>query len=277
MIQIKLPDDMPPEIEEWRKRSEELTNLVLAAENTFERHRLIDVNKSHWRSPVLVNWLSDLSYEKCWYTETKFGGDYQEVEHFRPKKSTKNVKGTPVINHPGYYWLAFDLANYRLCKSRPNRKKSTFFPVVDERFRSTSRDEDWRDETPIFLDPLDEEDCLLLSFNDDGRPTVEGYVEDQDKLRVEFTIEKYFLDERVLNMRRAETWSTVRSLYYKYLTSMQEVKSAKGDKVALRESAKKDLQILKSMLGRDQEFSSVAKTSLIKTGDDRAVIIASSV
>ncbi|HTF98594.1 MAG TPA: hypothetical protein VL995_20805 [Cellvibrio sp.] len=276
MIKIKFPDDIPADIQAWKDGALAISNQILAAQSLGEKHRLIDQYENHWRKPELVRWLSSLSHDKCWYTETKFGGDYQEVEHFRPKKNTKEKNGSINTAHTGYYWLAFDLENYRLCKRRPNAKKGTYFPVIDERFRATNETHDWRDELPLFLDPLDEEDYLLLSFDDNGKPVAATNIEPQDIERVEFTIDKYFLDEEVLNRRRAETWITCRSLYNKYLNSMKKVKATPNDKVTARAEAKKDLQQLKNMLDRKQEFSAVAKQALIKTGDEHAINIACS-
>jgi len=127
MIKIELPNVLPLDIQAWKQKSDDFTALILAEDDIAEKHKLIDKHKNHWRFPDLVKWLSDINFEKCWYTETKFGGDYQEVEHYRPKKGTRNSDGKEHATHSGYYWLAFELSNYRLCKSRPNRKKGTFF------------------------------------------------------------------------------------------------------------------------------------------------------
>jgi hypothetical protein len=267
MIRIRLPDSLPPEIEAWKVRALEITDLVLAEVELEERHRLISRHEQHWRNPALVKWLSDLSYEKCWYTETKFGGDYQEVEHFRPKKGTKVFDGSVHETHSGYYWLAFDLNNYRLCKRRPNAKKSTFFPIIDERHRAECQEHDCEDELPLFLDPLSETDCLLISFNDDGTPCPESNVGQQDEKRVNFTIDKYFLDERILNIRRAEVWGTARDLFKKYQNKTKDANSGDHASVTKRSEAKSDLKELLALLSSTCEFSSVARTSLIKLND----------
>ncbi len=276
MIKIKFPDVLPPEIQTWKSVAATISAQILAAQSIQDKHKLIDKYKKHWQKKVLVTWLSKMSHDKCWYTETYFGGDYQEVEHFRPKKNTKNKDGAINAAHDGYYWLAFDLDNYRLCKRRPNAKKGTFFPVIDERFRASNETYDWRDELPLFLDPLDDEDCLLLSFDDNGKPVPAADLEAQDVERVMFTIDKYFLDEEVLNRRRADTWSTCRSLYNKYLNAMKAIKSSPNDRVSARAEAEADLKLLKAMLTENKEFSSVAKEALIKTGDRMAIKIACS-
>ncbi len=272
MIKIDLPAVLPLDIQAWKVRSDEITALILAEADISEKHKLIDQHKNHWRAPALIKWLSDINFEKCWYTETKFGGDYQEVEHYRPKKGTKNIDGTDNVSHSGYYWLAFELSNYRLCKSRPNRKKGTFFPIVDERFRANSNAESWRDEVPFFLDPLKAADVLLLSFNDNGIPVAQDGIHQTDINRVKFTIEKYFLDETVLNKRRSQTWQTSRALYYSYLNTTKEANDTNS--IALRTKAEEELTKLREMFLPQSEFSSVAKESLVKLGEVMAIKIA---
>ncbi len=272
MIKVNVPDVLPANIQAWVTRAEEIRDEILVAPSLEEKHQLIDRHKAHWRDEALVEWLSSLNHDKCWYTETKFGGDYQEVEHFRPKKATKCHDGAIHPTHPGYYWLAFELSNYRLCKSRPNRKKSTFFPIIDERFRAAVHTQAWQDETPLFLDPLKESDVLLLSFNDDGAPLAQDGIGEADLNRVNFTIDKYFLNERVLNSRRSDTWQTSRALFFSY---QRELKTANDNgSVAARTKAEEELKKLKALLAPDSEFSSVAKESLCKLGDIMAIKIA---
>lgn len=274
MIKVNLPAELPEDIVIWKEEAERITALILAEPSLEKKHALIDRYKDHWRKPELVNWLSDLNFKKCWYTETKFGGDYQEIEHYRPKKGTKDIDGNVLVSHPGYYWLAFELSNYRLCKSRPNRKKGTFFPIVDERFRASSNAHSWRDETPFFLDPLKETDVILLSFNDNGVPVAQNGISVKDIKRVDFTIDKYYLDERVLNIRRRQTWQTSRALYYSYLREIKEAN--KLGSPAARAKAEEELIKLKQMLVPSSEFSAVAKESLCKLGDPMAIRIACS-
>lgn len=276
MIKINIPTKLPGNIELWKTKADEITENILKAPTLLEKQTLINKHQGHWRDPELIQWLSDLSAEKCWYTETKFGGDYQEVEHFRPKKETKDIHGKTINGHPGYYWLAFNIDNYRLCKRRPNGKKGTFFPIRNEHLRAMDELWTWQDELPLFLDPTDDEDCILLSFNDDGKPVpVEG-LSAADIARVDFTIEKYYLDERVLNKRRAETWSACRDLYYKYLNSAKLANAGLNGSITHTIQAKKDLQTIKEMLRPSKEFAAVARQSLIKIGEPLAQTIASS-
>ncbi|NOI53862.1 hypothetical protein F0248_12290 [Vibrio crassostreae] len=275
MIKVELPAELPQEIVEWQQEAEQITQRLLDAETLEEKHQIIDRHQRHWRAPALVNWLSDKGFEKCWFTETKFGGDYQEVEHFRPKKGTKEADGSRCNNHDGYYWLAFNLSNYRLCKRRTNLRKSTFFPIYDDRLRATEPQHAWCDETPMFLDPLKQTDVLLLSFNDNGVPVAQESIGPIDAERVKFTIDKYYLDERILNTRRAETWATTRALYNEYLNAIAEAN--RNGSVAKRAEAEQKLIQIQQLCSKKAEFSSVAREALMKLPDRMAWNIASKV
>lgn len=274
MIRIDMPQQLPPELQDWQGIARNITAEILAATSIQECHSLIERNKRHWRKSELVNWLSGLAFDKCWYTETFFGGDYQEVEHFRPKKLTKGADGKAVPNHLGYYWLAFEVSNYRLCKSRPNRKKGTFFPILNERLRACNESESWEDEAPLFLDPTKSGDVLLLSFDDNGKPIPDAMANVSDARRAQFTIDKFFLDERVLNGRRQQKWAAVRVLYHSYLHDLKAVNVTNS--VAKRATAETKLKDLIAMGARESEFSSVARESLLKLGDPAAMKIVSS-
>lgn len=273
MINIKLPAQYPEEINDWITEAKELTEELLEKNSLAEKHTFIEANKSFWRKPELVSWLSELSHHKCWYTETYFGGDYQEVEHFRPKKALMHLQGTNHPSHSGYYWLSFDIKNYRLCKSRPNRKKGNYFPLLNEAQRISNCHHSCQIEMPTFLDPLDREDPLLLSFNEDGVPECADDISDDQKVRVQTTIDKFFLDEQVLNDRRRTTWLAVRALYNDYISkSLKFTKCEQDDpnKPLLEQEAKSAFNQLLEMFKPEKEFSSVARESLLKTGESRA-------
>jgi len=75
---------------------------------------------------MLKDWLLKFSNGKCWFSEAKDTFSHMDVEHFRPKKSAKDLNG---VEREGYWWLTFDWHNYRICGNVGNRKKGTFFPL----------------------------------------------------------------------------------------------------------------------------------------------------
>lgn len=77
---------------------------------------------------------------KCVYCESKvFGNQDGDIEHFRPKsrivdhntnKPITIVSSGRTINHPGYYWLAYDCKNFLpSCLFCNRREKKGYFPV----------------------------------------------------------------------------------------------------------------------------------------------------
>lgn len=62
-----------------------------------------------WREDAIRDRLIALIGEKCWYCETRFVRSPFHVDHYRPKSV---VVGE--AERRGYWWLAYDPANYRL-------------------------------------------------------------------------------------------------------------------------------------------------------------------
>lgn len=285
MIRIKVPylledyneleniDDLPVRIKNWLGRVKEANVELNKNKSVVEHHAYIEQHKSLWADDDLKNWLLSLSKDKCWYTEVKHGADYPEVEHFRPKKSAKD-ENSVVISGAGYYWLAFNLTNYRISKPMPNRKKGTFFPIADEEKRALTSKDCHIDERPWFLDPLSPRDHLLLSFNDNGKAVPEYGTTRFQKNRVVFTVNHFGLNHGLLNRRRKEVWKTIRQLFNQYsrLTAEAERTGSLRTETRAEEALEKIAERIKS----SSEFSSVAKAALKKTGDPMAINIASS-
>lgn len=109
----------------WLATSKQLIERLAALEaagGREERNVLIDKNKPHW--DALKPWLLALSGGKCWFSEVRELYSHYDVEHFRPKKAAKALNG---VNRDGYWWLAFDYMNLRLCGNVGNRKKGAGF------------------------------------------------------------------------------------------------------------------------------------------------------
>ncbi len=78
------------------------------------------------RTGAPKNWLLALSGGKCWFSEVRELYSHYDVEHFRPKKEAKGLDGA---DRDGYWWLAFDYMNFRVCGYVGNRKKGGWFPL----------------------------------------------------------------------------------------------------------------------------------------------------
>jgi hypothetical protein len=181
-----------------------------------DKKELAKNGNRHW-SPI-KEYLEKMSNRKCWYTESKNPGFPNEVEHFRPKG---RVEENGSIKH-WYWFLAFNPDNYRLSCQFPNRLsrnpllgatggKGDKFPLVDElKYANTRFRRD--NETPILLDPCNENDVNLLIFNPDGRPALSPlYRADLvAKERVEMSSLLLNLDYSTFNEERESLYNKIR-------------------------------------------------------------------
>jgi hypothetical protein len=152
------PDDAA-----WIAKATQILAQLGAAPDAATRNAIIKTNKAVCGE--IKQWLLSLSHQKCWFSEAKDCFSHWDVEHYRPKKSARDADGT---EHEGYWWLAFDWHNLRICGNVGNRKKSTYFPLRVGCPRCAPHG-DLRHEDPQLLDPVDPEDPALISFNLEGR------------------------------------------------------------------------------------------------------------
>ena len=102
-LENKLPTDFdlsdavrwkPADWEAWLAESARLVGELAtlhAAGNSKGRNDLIGKNSDHWGK--LKPWLLALSGGKCWFTEARDIASHLDVEHFRPKKASRFIKG----------------------------------------------------------------------------------------------------------------------------------------------------------------------------------------
>jgi len=169
----------------------------------------------------LYSALSELSGDKCWYTESKENSSEWQVDHFRPKAKSIDENGDEILDC-GYWWLSYDWKNFRLSGTLTNllRKgrfeegedvfgKGNYFPLCDKTQVAKEGDLFCKDERPILLDPTNARDVSLLGFDRDGLP-YEVYNQEDDPnkyLRASVTIKCYGLTHKSLVRGRASVWT----------------------------------------------------------------------
>ncbi len=184
----------------WREKAEKAFKDVKDFD-CDERAKEINKRNDVWKG--LKEELQKLSHDKCWYCESlttpTAPGD---VDHFRPKNAVEKCP-----NHSGYWWLAFDWANYRYsCENcnRPNKAKH--FPLVNETKRvfDVIHAEDVMFEEPMLLDPVEQLDTRLLSFDIDGfvQPAKSKQQDPMKYMRAKRSIEIYHLNRSKLQKAR---------------------------------------------------------------------------
>lgn len=157
---------------------------------------------------------------KCCYCEIKRQPKLEtDVEHFRPKKSPTENK-----NHPGYWWLAYEIKNYFFaCKTCNEIYKKNHFPLKNEPDRLLSCDDYIDDpesymklintiEKPLFIHPIEEdpEEFFIYDWRVKGR--IKIFPSDKDQERAQSTIEKIGLNNTFLKEERFKYLNHLRLL-----------------------------------------------------------------
>lgn len=255
-------EDPPPDTA-WLKKAEDLLHQLDAARSVEERNEIIDRGSAVWGE--LKPWLLSLSHQKCWFSEAKDCFSHWDVEHFRPKKSARGHDGE--ISE-GYWWLAFDWRNLRVCGSVGNRKKGTFFPIRPSTKRA-ERKSDRREEQYQLLDPADEDDPSLLFFSVTGDAIPAPYVDNAwERSRVEYSIDRYNLNFEALVIKRRQIWSECWRHIEDYRQELAAY-SKDSSKLIARDRAKGAAREIRKMLREDQELSAVARACLLSANDSR--------
>jgi hypothetical protein len=143
--------------------------------------------------------LHEIFRYKCAYCEGRYeAGHPWQVEHYRPKSEVTEFR--ELIDHPGYFWLAYEWHNLLLCcahcntweeksrktKGKSHPSKSNEFRVLGQRVIQPGPDPDrWLEEleaerplllNPYFDDPEEHlaftEDSFIYGITERGRETV---------------------------------------------------------------------------------------------------------
>ncbi len=221
MIHIDISDIQIPD--EWVTRSETLTTQ-LASLTAGERKNFIDDNRDiTWGANELRDALSALVGHKCWYTEVGLEGADPHVDHFRPKGAVRevdeNLKNTKKSD-PGYWWLAFELENYRLTCQHANVRrvdrdtdggKWDYFPVDGNRAPDNTPTPQIT-ERKLILDPTSNTDVQLLWFDKDGSPSCSATRSSNhhDRRRVDTTIWIYHLKKKEIKAARSKVMHDIK-------------------------------------------------------------------
>ncbi len=250
--------------EDWLQKSKTLLEQLAAYEAAGERsarNSLIDAHSDHWGE--LKEWLLALSNKKCWFSEAGELYSHYDVEHFRPKKEAKALDGTV---RDGYWWLAFDYTNFRLCGNVGNRKKGGWFPLVNGSQCSTYSSQCEESESIYLLDPTDAADVALLSFDEEGNAVCWPNCSPADEQRVTESVKRLKLNAHIeLAEARRKIWQRVTNLMVDYYHAKSRVGASNpGAKVNMQIAARE----IYCRTRPDAELSAVARCCVMLRGDN---------
>lgn len=253
MRTVKIEGKSPPA--DWVTEADAVTKLLLAASSADERKQILEDNEKLWRDARILGWLRDLFHNKCWYSEASDCVSHDTVDHFRPKGRIK--QGPKAPEEDGYWWLAFDWKNYRMCGSLLNSKKNDLFPICQGPRAVAGDARSLELEEYTLIDPISD-DAGLISFeeDEDGCLVVHAPSCTPDQVqRVESTVRFLGLNTRdKLNKKRRDTWDAASS-HIADFESASSSSAARALAALLQREAKKRLR---EMIRYEAEFSSVA-------------------
>lgn len=227
--------------------------------------------KSHiWRA--FARYLAQMSYGKCWYSESPDPQSFFDVDHYRPKLEAKR---STEVTDSGYEWLAFSWENFRLSAQRSNRVskneetdenegKGNWFPLLDGSPKACWDDRCEQTERPVLLDPVKKEDVRLLDVLDDGRMGPSRICIGSAQIRVARSIELYGLNLPGLKAARAKAMRDINDSY-QILQETLEVGRLDAY-VADRLPVDKQVEGLRRMTRPSSPYSKAARVQLAKLG-----------
>lgn len=155
----------PPQ--EWVDEANAITAALRAAPDAPATAAILSRHDGFWRDPRIGDWLYDQFHDKCWYSEAQESVTSIHVDHYRPKGRPKDELGGATSD--GYWWLAFEWSNFRICGQLLNIKEGDLFPVVEGPRCTHDRFVPLQLEAPMLLDPTDDDNVGLLSYElDEG-------------------------------------------------------------------------------------------------------------
>jgi hypothetical protein len=176
--------------QEWKTILDSSEKKRNAAIEEFDQKSDVDIDDTQYKK--YMRFLLGLFREKCAYCETTITSNQPgDVEHFRPKGRVidEHFKPIPVkhpkkgpMNHPGYFWLAYDWWNLLPSCIDCNRYrkhegvdgdtvgvgKADRFPLENEKDRACVP-ETVVGEKALLIDPSAVDPADHLEFQPDGR------------------------------------------------------------------------------------------------------------
>lgn len=255
---------------EWLRAATNLTNQLIGAPTKAARDAILDAKANEiWGE--LKDWLLSLSNNKCWFSEAEDHFSNRDVEHFRPKKSCKRFMGQrKAMYEDGYWWLAYDWKNYRICGNVGNSKKGVFFPLQPGSLIATHGGYSYLNENHMLLDPACPADPPLLDFIETGKAVPHQDADQNDRMRVEKTVTHLKLDFEKLEEARAKIWAKCRLL----IQECRDIAAPGNMGPAERVLVEGKRNELRAMVKPNAPFSMTAAACLRKSGVSWAAAIA---
>lgn len=137
MIHVDTEGPIGDEYADWRKRACDARKDML---NSWQKTGQVpNLKQRVWRE-LKELFINALFHEKCAYCESRTTANFPlHVEHYRPKagvtekRNEDDPKIRDVIDHPGYFWLAYEWYNLILACANCNTDHAVLAPAEEKR------------------------------------------------------------------------------------------------------------------------------------------------
>lgn len=256
--------------EELLKKAEKAQAELEEKATHEERVAYIKANAAIWRE--FATYLKEMSYGKCWYSESDDPQAFFDVDHFRPKARARRSER---VTDNGYPWLAFSPDNFRLSAQRSNRPntdeeqdervgKGDWFPVAAESPIATWEHRCIGDERPLLLDPTVRGDIDLIGVDGDARMRPSRLCFGVNRERVGASIRLYGLNLPAIVGARLRVMRDVERAF----EHLQTCLTAADQSAPLADDLQvaNQLEHLRTITKSDRPFASAARSALIHQG-----------
>lgn len=227
--------------------------------------------KGHiWRA--FARYLAQMSYGKCWYSESPDPQSFFDVDHYRPKLEAKRSED---VTDRGYEWLAFSWDNFRLSAQRSNRVsrseetdesegKGNWFPLLEDSPKACWANRCEHTERPVLLDPVKKADVRLIDVLDDGRMGPSLTCIGSARLRVERSAELYGLNLPRLKAARLKVMREINDLHAVLVKTLEA--GGLDARVADVLPVDEQIEVIKKKTFPSSPYSKAARAQLLKLG-----------
>lgn len=251
---------------DWKRNCIAVTRDLEKAGSADERAALLKTHSDLWRE--VKETLSKASHGKCWYCESKNTRSDNAVDHYRPKGKVAEEE-----SHPGYWWLAFDYANYRFsctyCNSRRKHSlsgsaggKQDHFPLAVGSFRAFGPSDSIEFERPLLLDPCSVIDVSMVWYDEEGQVRLNPstvIADPQAQNRIDISRVILHLDHPYTVEERKRIYLKIISLCNKADLIYRAYSSGNSQ---MQVAYKERLAELAQFLTRSAEYSAVARCAI---------------
>jgi hypothetical protein len=239
-----------------------------------ERAEFIKKKAHIWRN--FGRHLAQMSYGKCWYSESPDPQSFFDVDHFRPKLEARRSEQD--VDRPGYEWLAFSWDNFRYAANCSNRVsqnletgavegKGSWFPLLEGSAKASWEERRLSDERPTLLDPAVKSDVDLVDVAADGRIVPARLAVGSSKIRVTRSCELYGLNLPRIKAARLRLMREVNEMAA-VLSQMLESANRADTTVPLADSLpvmqQREAILLKTT--PESPYSRAARAALVRAG-----------